>query len=424
MMQKRITWKLEKRNLQDLKPHAKNPRQFTEKGMKDLEKSINSIGFMQPININQDGTILSGHARTLKLKEMGEIEVDVYVPDRLLTPKQEEEVLVRANANTAGQWDFEILANEFDIDEINEWGLEVPDMEVEELEAKEDDFDGEPPVNPKTVLGDLYEIGEHRLLCGDSTIIDNVEKLMGGGFADMVFTDPPYNTGMTSKTQAGGNPNTLRKGNGKKSGSTRLSHMFDDDYTDEEWNKFLNDFINSYFLFVKDDSVCYICLDWRRSHELVPKAKNAGFKFSNLIVWDKMVHGLGSDYKYTHEFLHVFKKGKPELKTNQGEQDYQDIWHIQRKMGKDEEHATKKPIELCERAINHASKKNDLVLDLFLGSGSTMVASHQLKRKCYGMELDPKYCDVIVKRMIKLDPSLKLTRNGEDCKNEFMENNG
>lgn len=138
-MSKRIIWKIEKRKLSDLKPHPNNPRQFTEKGMKDLENSINSIGFMQAININQDGTILSGHARTLKLKEMGEIEVDVYVPDRILTPKQEEEVLIRANANTAGQWDWDLLANEFDLEEINEWGLEIPDMEVEEdIEAEKE----------------------------------------------------------------------------------------------------------------------------------------------------------------------------------------------------------------------------------------------------------------------------------------------
>lgn len=139
MVKKRITWQIEKRKLADLKPHAKNPRQFTEKGLRDLENSINSIGFMQPININQDGTILSGHARTLKLKEMGETEVDVYVPDRLLTPKQEEEVLVRANANTAGQWDFEILANEFEDFQLQEWGLEIPVME--DLQGEKEDKD-------------------------------------------------------------------------------------------------------------------------------------------------------------------------------------------------------------------------------------------------------------------------------------------
>lgn len=139
-MQKRITWKLEKRNLQDLKPHSKNPREFTEKGMKDLENSINSIGFMQPININQNGTILSGHARALKLKQMGETNVDVYVPNQLLTEKQEEEVLVRANANTAGKWDFDLLANKFDLEEINEWGLDVPNMEIEEEEKENKDL--------------------------------------------------------------------------------------------------------------------------------------------------------------------------------------------------------------------------------------------------------------------------------------------
>jgi len=150
--------------------------------MKDLENSINSIGFMQPININQDGTILSGHARTLKLQQMGEIEVDVYVPDRLLTPKQEEEVLVRANANTAGQWDFDILANEFEDFELVEWGLEIPN--VENLEIEETLGDDEVPketVKQITVKGDLYELGTHKLLCGDSTIITDVQKLMGGG---------------------------------------------------------------------------------------------------------------------------------------------------------------------------------------------------------------------------------------------------
>lgn len=138
VMPKRITWKIEKKKLKDLKPHSKNPREFTEKGMKDLENSINSIGYMQPININQDGTILSGHARAMKLQDMGEVEVDVYVPDRVLTPKQEEEVLIRANANTAGKWDWDLLANDFDLGELDDWGLEIPDLEIDEEEEKED----------------------------------------------------------------------------------------------------------------------------------------------------------------------------------------------------------------------------------------------------------------------------------------------
>ncbi len=141
----RIIWNRETKKLKNLIPHKNNPRNFTEKGMKDLENSINSIGFMQPININQNGTILSGHARVLKLKEMGEQEVDVYIPNRLLTPKQEEEVLIRANANTAGKWDWDLLGNDFDLGELDDWGLEVPDVNIEEVKMPElADGDKEP----------------------------------------------------------------------------------------------------------------------------------------------------------------------------------------------------------------------------------------------------------------------------------------
>ena len=177
--------------------------------------------------------------------------------------------------------------------------------------------------------------------------------------------------------------------------------MFNDSFTDEQWENLLTAMCANYFLATKDDAALYICLDWRRSHELVPHLKNH-FKFSNLIIWDKVVHGLGSDYKYTHEFIHVCKKGKPELDTHQGDKEYSDVWHIQRKMGKDEDHATKKPIELVERAIRHASKKGQTVLDLFGGSGSTLIACEQTKRQCYMMELDPKYIDVILNRWSKL----------------------
>jgi len=386
---KRISWKIEKRKLADLKPHPKNPRQFTDKGMKDLENSINSIGFMQPININQDGTILSGHARAMKLKQMGEIEVDVYVPDRLLTPKQEEEVLVRANANTAGQWDWDLLANEFEDFELVEWGLEIPTIETEELEAKEDDFDGEPPVEPITVLGDLYEIGEHRLLCGDSTCSDTVAKLMNGEKADMVFTDPPY--GMSLNT----NYQDIHKGAS----------------TGKNFDKIINDDkeFNPSCIFVLDAKEYFL---WGADYykHFLP---NGG----SWHIWDKTVGRFNG--RIGNEFEMCWSKNSHKREIISIE------WVGYNGMQKEDTikrvHPTQKPVELCMHFIKDYSKNN--VIDLFLGSGSTMVASHQLKRKCYGMELDPKYCDVIIKRMIKLDPNLKITRNGEDCKNEFIENN-
>jgi DNA modification methylase len=192
--------------------------------------------------------------------------------------------------------------------------------------------------------------------------------------------------------------------------------MFDDDFTDEEWKNLLDGFTKNLFIAMKDDSVAYICLDWRRNHELVPYVK-AQFHLSNVIIWDKMVHGLGSDYKYTYEIINVCKKGKPELNTNQGEQDYQDIWHIQRKMGRDEDHATKKPNELIARAIKHASKKDDIILDIFGGSGSTLLTAEQLGRRCFVNELLPNYCSVIITRwlnyMIKEERNITLKCNGE-----------
>lgn len=292
----------------------------------------------------------------------------------------------------------EIEKTDFDLDLLGFDNSFLNDLlSDDDLQQLEEDEVPEVQENTVSVLGDVWQLNDHRLMCGDSTSINDVERLMDGEKADMVFTDPPYNTGMTSQTQAGSG-GTLWKGNKKKNEKARLSHMFNDSYTDEEWDNFLNDFCNSYELFSKNDIFIFICLDWRRSHELVPVIKKF-WDFKNLIVWDKLVHGLGSDYKYTHEFIHVCKKGKPPLAKNKdGEKEYQDVWRIQRKMGKDEDHATKKPIELCARAIKHASNKGQIVLDLFGGSGSTLIACEQAERKSYMMELDPKYCDVIIRR--------------------------
>jgi DNA modification methylase len=191
--------------------------------------------------------------------------------------------------------------------------------------------------------------------------------------------------------------------------------MFNDSYTNDEWQDFMSSFVSSYWSLMKDNSIAYICLDWRRNHELIPHIKSSGFHRSNIIVWDKIVHGLGSDYKYTYELINVCKKGKPKLNTHQGDREYSDVWHIQRVMGKNDDHATAKPIELVERAIRHASNKDDVITDLFGGSGSTLIACEKLKRKCFMMELDPKYCDVIIKRYENYSgkKAVRETQNGD-----------
>lgn len=369
----------------DLKPHPKNRNNHPDEQIQRLAQILEYQGFRYPIKVSKaSGYITSGHGRLMAAKKLGMKEVPVNFQEY---ESEEQEYADIVADNSIASWseldfsginaDIGDLGPDFDIDLL---GIKNFEIEVADKEGLTDADAIPEHVEPKTKRGDIYRLGNHRLMCGDSTMIDEVEKLMDGEKADMVFTDPPYNTGMKAKP-----------------GSTRLTHFFDDDFTDEQWSDLLNGFMASAFIAMKDNAAAYICLDWRRSHELVPVIKNH-FHFSNLIVWDKMVHGLGSDYKYTHEFIHVCKKGKPELATNQGEKDYQDVWRIQRKMGRDEEHATKKPVEIVQRAISHASKIDGLVLDLFGGSGTTLIAAHKANRRAYLMELSPMYCDSSVAR--------------------------
>ena len=403
--------KIVEKQIKDLIEAEYNPRRLTETQYKQLKDSLLRFGVVDPVlvNTNEDrkNIIIGGHQRTKVWSDLGNDTIPCVELD--LTLDKEKELNVRLNKNT-GEFDTEMLVEFFEEGQLLDFGFDTEELEffTDDLDgdgtAEEDDYQEPDEVQTNIVQGDLITFEKngkelHRLLCGDSTKKEDVERLMNGKKADMVFTDPPYNTGMTTK---------------KQGDSTWLSHMFDDAYTDEEWQNFMSGFCKSYDLAIKDDTFLFVCLDWRRSHELVPHLKKY-WKFSNLIIWDKLVHGLGSDYKYTHEFIHVCKKGNPPLaKNKEGEKEYQDVWRIQRKMGRDEDHATKKPVELCQRAIKHASNNNDLVLDLFQGSGSTMITSHQLNRKCYGMELMPKYCQVITDRMKALDSDLVIKINGKE----------
>jgi len=288
----------------------------------------------------------------------------------------------------------DIIAEEIGIETAESWGIE---MTKEIPEAEEDDFDATPPETPITVLGDLYEIGEHRLLCGDSTDSDQVAKLMNGEKADMVFTDPPYNVNYEGS-------------NGLK--------IENDNKSDDDFYQFLYDAFLNYEINLKSGGAIYIAhadlegLNFRKAF------KDVGFKLRSTIIWNKNALVMGrSDYHWKHEpILYGWKEGASHQWN--GDRKQTTVWECD-KPKKNGEHPTMKPIELVSIAVNNSSKAKDLVLDLFLGSGSTMVASHQLKRKCYGMELDPKYCDVIVKRMIKLDDTLTVKRNGVDVTNDW-----
>ena len=376
---------IEKKLLKELKPAPYNPRQSTEKQETQLKRSLEKFGVVEPIIFNkQTGFIVGGHFRVRELKKLGYKEIECVIVD--LNEDDEKELNIRLNANT-GEWDFEMLSNEWDVEQLEEWGLDMPTFEADQvLEATEDDFDTTPPAVPITVLGDLYEIGEHRLLCGDSTDSDQVAKLMNGEKADMVFTDPPYNIDYQ----------------GIKDKRDKIAN---DKMSDENFTQFLYDALNI------DCDTFYVCCSWQYSH-LFREAMTKLLKpVKSFIIWNKVNPAQHLDKYYKqHEIILYHGKFGGE-KTLRG-----DIWECKRQ--KNTLHPTMKPIELISLAITDNPNKIK-IYDAFLGSGSTMVASHQLKRKCYGMELDPKYCDVIVKRMVKLDPTLIVKRNGVDVTNEW-----
>ena len=361
---------------------------------------------LRPIVIDENNIVLGGNMRLKACLEVGLKEVYIVKAEDL-TEQQKDEFIVKDNVGF-GEWDWDILANEWDTEKLTDWGLDLPlDLSVE-LEAEEDDFNvPEGGIETDIVLGDLFEIGEHRLLCGDSTDSDSVAKLMNGEKADMVFTDPPYRVSFQGQRIS----NTTKDGvviHGHKGANTKHDEIENDSLSEDDFKDFMSAVLSNLFLF--NNGAWYICFAYTELHLLLNSLVDAGYKWKNIIIWMKNQASLSNmDYKSRYEPIIYGQKGG----NFYGERYKQeDIWQFQRTL-KNDLHPTMKPIPLIENAINNSSKIGMNVLDLFLGSGSTMVASHQLKRKCYGMELDPKYCQVIIDRMKKLDPSLEIKRNGE-----------
>ena len=396
-----MNWYLEK--ISKVKPNPNNPRLIKDDKFHKLVTSIKEFPKMleiRPIVVNEDMIVLGGNMRLKACKEAGLKEVPVIKASDL-TEDEQRQFIIKDNVS-GGEWDFEMLANEWDVQQLEEWGLDMPaDWKEEEvIEAEEDDFDTTPPEEPKTVLGDLYEIGEHRLLCGDSTDADQLTKLMNGKKANMVFTDPPYGVSYTGGVIHGNKINTNNK-----------REMLKNDDIDV-----YSDFIRLLPLII-DNGALYIFYATRYSYEVFKPLKENNINVMAVISWVKINTGyadMNSHYKNKYEPCVYSKIGK---KTDFiGSTTENTVWEIEKDRD-NKLHPTQKPLAVPFRGISNHNAK--LVADLFLGSGSTMVAAHQLKRKCYGMELDPKYCDVIVRRMITLDPTLTIKRNGVDITNDW-----
>jgi len=364
-------------------PNPSNPRIIKDDKFKKLVNSIKEFPQMlelRPIVVDSNMVVLGGNMRLKACQAAGLQEVDILIADQL-TEEQKAEFIIKDNVGF-GEWDWDLLANEWDVEALTEWGLELPFDTTPVLEAEEDDYEMPSEIQTNIVLGDLIEIGQHRLLCGDSTDSDQVARLMDGEKADMVFTDPPY--GVEYK----GINNDTREG---------LEDL-------------LTAAFGNYMTNSKQGASVY-CFHSDKSADIFHSVFRSFCHFSSMIIWLKESIVLSqTDYQSKHEpcLYGWFDNGTHSWYSDRKKES---VWLAKSK--REEGHTTPKPIEIVSNALQNSSLPNHLILDLFLGSGSTMVAAHQLNRKCYGMELDPKYCQVIVDRMQKLDPTLEIKINGK-----------
>ncbi len=339
--------------------------------------------------------VLGGNMRLKACKEAGLKEVPVIKASDL-TEEQQKEFIIKDNVGF-GEWDWNDLANNWEAEKLEEWGLDIPGFEAEVLKAEEDDFAiPEGGIETDIVLGDLFEIGEHRLLCGDSTQTDTFEKLMQGELADMVVTDPPYNVAY-------------------EGGTKEKLTIENDSMSNDDFYKFLYDFYTALSTAVKKGGAIYV---WHASSEIINFAKafvDSGWLLKQQLIWVKSSMVMGrQDYQWKHEpCLYGWLKGDSHKWYSDRKQTTVIEWD---KPSRNGEHPTMKPIGLFSYQIENSSKIGDIVIDAFGGSGTTMVACEQIKRKARIIEYDPKYCQVIIDRMKKLDPNLVIKKNGVELK--------
>lgn len=375
--------------IKEIKPYAKNAKKHDATQIENVRKSIEKFGIVQPLVIDKDKTLVIGHCRLEACKRLGYKELPCVQVDKLT---DEEVAMLRLldNKLNESEWDVDLLAEElenldfgeFDLD----WGIELPDLEKD---VEEDNYEEPEQLETKVKRGDIWQLGEHRLMCGDSTKEEDVKVLMDDKLADLLFTDPPYNVNIEQKKK-------------KILHCNEYNAIMNDDLPIDEFKEFLkNIFVNANKV-IKNDASYYVfsCQGGDNEMMMMMMMREAGIKCRHQIIWvkDAPVFSMGRlDYDYKHEPILYGWKEKHNF-YRRGEQD-KSVWEFKRTSNK--LHPTMKPVELVANALLNSTKNGDLVLDLFGGSGSTLIASEQLKRKCYTMELDEHYCDVIIDRWEK-----------------------
>lgn len=382
--------KIEIIDISQIKENPNNPRIIKDQKFKDLIKSIKKFPEMleiRPIVINAEMVTLGGNMRLKACKEAGLEQVPIIRAENLTEEKQKE-FIIKDNVGY-GEWNWDELANEWNHEDLIEWGLDMPEVDILKPGLTDEDSVPEPPQEPMTKLGDVWILGNHRLMCGDSTNIDAVEKLMAGQKADMVFTDPPYN--IDYDFSENGMVETGQR-------TARFGKIKNDSMSDEDFNNFIGQVFSNLFLILVDGGSFYISARRESTQVFNTILNEKGFHIQSWLIWVKENFNISRlDYHPKHEVItYGWKTGKAHPWYSDRSQ--VDVLNFSREKAGSAVHPTQKPVSLIEYLMGNSSKNGDIVLDLFGGSGSTLIACEKNGRQCRLIELDQKYCDVIIKR--------------------------
>jgi len=385
--------------IEDITPYHDNPRVNTD-AINVVKKSLSEFGFQQPLVLDKDNVIIVGHTRFAAAKELGFENVPCYVANNLSEDKIKAYRIMDNKSAEYASWNYglltkeitDLLENDYDLEFTGFTDVELEDMGfdmnlesfVEEPQSDEDVIpeiqEDKPPISK---MGDVWILGNHRLLCGDSTSIDDVEKLMNKERADMIFTDPPWNVNYGEDTAGG---------------KYKDRKILNDHMQEDEWADFVMGFCSCLKLASKGGCMTYLVMSAQEWAIVDKTLRDNGFHWSSTIIWAKDALVISrKDYHTQYEPIWYGWNADDSRLSPLLDRKQSDVWNVDRpRVSK--LHPTTKPVELVERAINNSSQRTNLVLDLFLGSGSTLIAAEKTGRRCYGMELDPKYADVIIER--------------------------
>jgi DNA modification methylase len=395
--------KIEIADINSIQPYINNPRKLKDSAIEKVAKSIKEFGFRQPIVVDTNRIIVVGHTRYRASKKLGLKEVPITIAENLTQEQINAYRIADNRTNEEAEWDLELLKTEIKELELADFNLDLTGFDEDQLnnmlfEEKQgltdEDEVPEAPEEPITKLGDIWKLGKHKLICGDSTILNNYEKLFNENKADLLMTDPPYNVDYEGKTK------------------DKLT-IQNDSKNDDDFLQFLTDAFNNCAIHLKLGCSFYIFhSDWY-GLEFRQSIKNSDLELKQNLIWAKNSMVMGrQDYQWQHEpCLYGWKRGASHS------------WYSDRKQttiikydrpSKSKLHPTMKPVGLVEYLIKNSSKQEDIILDPFLGSGTTLMACEKQGRICYGVELDPKYCDVIVKRWEEFTGKKAELENGQN----------